>query len=235
MASRSKVSSTQYGAGKPFVLMVIVLILSQVAYRYFKKDQITAGPGRGDIRLQRDVLPDNVGSWSVTSFTEPGEGGIIGRIGWSHSWGMQNEQSAALVAFDQIGLMGSWHELTECYEATGWTVIDRQIKNTVSSTTGAPWYFVEARMEKEGGQSALLLYSIFNGEGTSTEPPSLTPYVPSLYRSQEERRCLQCQVFMPYAGEPRDQQRQEVHNMHFATREIFRLEWRRQQAVNRRP
>ena len=127
-----------------------------------------------------------------------------------------------------------WHELTGCYGATCWTVSNRTL-HVVQSPACGEWYFVEAVLRNDGGQTALLIYSIFDGAGNPKLPAELQGYIPGHALSAEEKRCLQCQVMLPHQKELSSTQLDQVRELHVQTRERFRSEWLRQQLATHSP
>ena len=206
------------------VAIILAMVVLQVLIRLFALGSTNAGLQRGDILLDKEVLPNIVAGWTVTGFRKPdGKGDVAGIIGWSHSWDFESSGNAALVSFDQIGFFG-WHELTLCYEATGWIVTNRFIK----ADQAAGWHCVVADMSNTSGAKALMLYSIFDGTGVAKKPPEMSGYVQGGSLTAEQKRCLQCQVMMPYDGTYSELQLELACNLHFVTRELFRQEWLRQ-------
>lgn len=210
--------------------VLVLMGLMQIVIRNFSGNSVNAGPERGDIRLTEDVLPTVIDGWKLSEFQEPtGKGGVAGIIGWTHSWNAQRDGMGGIVCFDQVGFMG-WHELTMCYEATGWTASNRTLKTSNSPQTGE-WHSVCVELAKPQNEKALLIYSIFDGMGSPKKPPELTGYVPGSGLSSEAKRCLQCQVMLPYQGKLSGELLDIAHQLHVATRELFREEWLKQRSV----
>jgi len=218
--------------------LVVLMVIAQALTRWLGTGSVaaSAGPSRGDIRLAEDVLPTELHGWIVVAFQEPNEGDVSGVIGWSHSWTLQKDQRQVLVSFDQVGFMG-WHELTQCYEATGWTLSDRQVQPAAHSPSSDNWSYVQARLGKPSGERAVLMYSIFNGDGDAVAPvddPNQTAgffdrqkQAPVTRRkaSAEASRCLQVQLLIPSGKQFPEAYREELSRLHFETREIIRRHW----------
>lgn len=207
------------------------MIVTKIVFKNVVGNTVNAGPERGDIRLSSDVLPKDIAEWKISNFKNPdGEGGVAGVIGWTHSWTALKEGLAGLICFDQVGFMG-WHELTLCYEATGWTVNDRTLKFSTSPKAG-DWHSVSVKLSNVQNQQALMIYSIFDGTGTPKLPPELAGYTPGSSLSNEQQRCLQCQAMFPFRGSLSAEQQDAIYRLHVATRELFREEWLRQQSAS---
>ena len=228
------------GSARVILLIVGLMIAAQAATRYLgvAGSATCAGPGRGDLRLPRKALPETINDWNVTSFTEPQQADVPGVVGWSHSWSVSRDSLQVVVAFDQVGFMG-WHELTQCYTATGWVVTSRAVRGLPSGATGEDWKYVEAHLQKPSGEEATLLYSIFSGFGAAVVPPASadtegggllgrltggeSPLVATGFN--ESARCLQCQVLLPHRGPLSEDALQKLLELHGATRDILRAWW----------
>lgn len=218
--------------------LVGLMVTAQILTRIFGTGSVaaSAGPARGDIRLTEDVLPAELNGWKVVAFQEPKEGDVPGVIGWSHSWTLQKDQHQVLVSFDQVGFMG-WHELTLCYEAIGWVLNDRQVRTVEQSPSEDVWSYVQAQFEQQTGERTVLMYSIFNGGGDSVVPSNdlnhTTGVLDRLKQAggarkktgAEASRCLQVQLLIPSGKQFPEEYREEMAQLHFATREIFRSHW----------
>ncbi len=64
-----------------------------------------------------------------------------------------------------------WHDLCICYEASGWTLNDREIL-TLKDESGQSWDCVTARFMSPEGRLAYLWFSAFNSAGEIIDPPA---------------------------------------------------------------
>ena len=220
--------------------LVGLMILVQVMTRLFGSGSFapSAGIARGDIRLNEDAIPTEMNDWNVVAFQEPKEGDTADGIGWAHSWTFQKNQREVVVSFDQVGFMG-WHELTQCYQATGCTLADRKVMSGKKDRATATWDYVQATLMRASGEQDVLMYSIFNGLGETVEPPGSTLPENSnglfdrlsrknglkLGTNPESSRCLQVQLLIPGGKEMSDEDHAALEQLHFQTREIFRQHW----------
>lgn len=220
--------------------LVGMIILVQVATRQFGTGSLAAKAGiaRGDIRLNEDAIPTEVHDWNVVAFQEPKEGDTADGIGWAHSWTFQKNQRKVVVSFDQVGFM-DWHELTQCYQATGCTLADRKVMSGKKNQDANDWGYVQATLMEASGEQDVLMYSIFNGLGEPVEPPGSTLPEKSngffdrlspknglkLGTNPESSRCLQVQLLIPGGKEISDEDHAALEQLHFQTREIFRQHW----------
>jgi len=241
MSTVSGAAHSTGGSARVILLIVGLMIAAQAATRYFgvAGSATCAGPGRGDLRLPRTALPETLDGWQVTSFTPPQQEDVPGVIGWTHSWSFSRDPLQVIVAFDQVGFMG-WHELTRCYEATGWVLADRTVGRMHSDSSEVAWDYVEARLTKLSGEEATLIYSIFNGVGRPAAAPAdrrqdkagvlqrIAGRVVSetdQTSSREAARCLQCQVMVPHQGPLSRELHDDLLKLHAATREMLRVYW----------
>ena len=125
-----------------------------VAVQYISTRQNSArqlpGTARGDMVLQQDDLPAEIHGWHQTAF-EPAktpEQLPEGQFWWTHVWHYTNGPQYSIVAFDQAD-WPSWHELTICYQAIGWTLVDRRVVEVRDSPENH-WPAVVATLEKPG-------------------------------------------------------------------------------------
>ena len=231
-------SQSRFGTLAVVVGLVVLIVTAQILTRIFGTGSVAASAGRarGDIRLPQDVLPAELNGWNVVAFQEPKEGDVPGVIGWSHSWTLQKDQGQVLVSFDQVGFMG-WHELTQCYEATGWTLSERQVRTSGQSPSAFDWSYVQAQLEKPSGERAVLMYSIFNGDGDTVLPVDAPNKTEGIFdrltqargtrkeASAEASRCLQVQLLIPSGKLLPEEDREEMSRLHLETREILRRHW----------
>ena len=59
----------------------------------------------------------------------------------------------------------SWHELTICYQAIGWTLVDRKVVGAGDAPENH-WPVVLATLEKPTLEKATLVFSMFGQDGT---------------------------------------------------------------------
>jgi hypothetical protein len=173
-----------------------------------------------------------------------------GQFWWTHAWNYQRNKLDAIVAFDQANWK-SWHELTVCYQAIGWTLVDRQVMSISDAVS-----VVQASFEKPTHEKATLVFSLFAQNGSLIPPPDirmtvareeeadqsftsllngrLTYQMPEgdLQSSNAEtfERVLQCQVFAQHHGTLSDEERHGLIELHLETLGRFRNAW-----LNRQP
>ena len=238
------------------VVWLLFIVAGFVAIQILnrKPESLSPGPQRGDLVLEKQVLPDEIVGWKVQSFQPalPPEQLPDGQFWWTHAWNYSRGKLNALVAFDQADWT-SWHELTICYQAIGWKLVDRKV--IVLSKNAA---VVVALLKRLPQEKATLVFSLFSQDGSLIRPPQigvssaeeedenlsftsllngrLTYDLPEgaeqLSEAETFERILQCQVF---ASHPEPLSEDEVHHLielHLETLRHFRDAWLKRQASN---
>jgi exosortase len=132
-----------------------------------------------------------------------------------------------MLSFD-FPFPGYWHELTECYVATGWKPIDRQIVSNLSDEQlGQPWKYVEATFAKSEGQIGTLCFSEFDQFGMPYEPQSDWlreggSFWPSRTLYLKERQIFQVQVWSEGTSKLTSEQRLKGRELLLQARQRFR-------------
>jgi exosortase len=119
---------------------------------------------------------------------------------------------------------GGWHELTECYVASGWLPRERKVK-AAPADAGA-WKYVEADFEKTGDAFGTVFFTEFDQYGEPLEPNEgwIRPQDPFLYKRNyylETRKTLQVQVFVTTPGPLSDEQRELARTLLLEARRRF--------------
>ena len=212
-----------------------------------KPEQRIPGPARGDLVLKKDALPDVIGQWHFTRFqpAKPPEQLPDGQFWWTHSWNYRKQQLNAIVAFDQADWK-KWHELTVCYQAIEWKLVDREVIS-ISDTVSV----VLASFEKPTREKATLVFSLFAQDGSLIPSPlmgmplakekktgqpftkmlngrlnfELPEGADQLLNPRTYERILQCQVFVPHAKALSDDEVHDLIELHLETLGYFRKAW----------
>ena len=133
-----------------------------------------------------------------------------------------------MLSFD-FPFPGFWHELTECYVATGWEPIERQVvSDAADEQLGRPWKFVEATFAKSDGLFGSLCFSEFNQFGIPYEPQiNWLREGGSFWNSRnlylKERQIFQVQVWMEGVAASNSEQRQKARELLLKARKRFRM------------
>ena len=232
------------------LLIVAGFVATQILK--FRPEPEPPGPGRGDLVLQQNTLPEEILGWHFQRFQPalPPEQLPDGQFWWTHAWNYHRNKLDALVAFDQAHWK-SWHELTRCYQAIGWKIVDRKLVS-VSDTLKV----VQASLEKPTREKATLVFSLFAQDGSLIQPPDIgLPVMPveeadqsftSLltgrltWKMPEDvqqssstatfERILQCQVFAQHSESLSDEEVSGLMELHLETLGHFRNAW-----LNRQP
>jgi hypothetical protein len=228
---------------------LLLIVAGFVAVQVFntKPEPIGPGPQRGDLVLQQNVLPEEMHGWRFRRFQPalPTEQLPDGQFWWTHSWNYGRNKLEALVAFDQAN-WSSWHELTICYQAIGWILVNRRIVSVSDSVS-----VVQATFEKPTHEKATLVFSLFAQDGSLIQPPEIGISAPQEKETDQSftsllngrltwqmpegveqssntetfERILQCQVFAQH-DEPLSEN--DVHSLielHLETLGCFRNAW----------
>ncbi len=99
---------------------IVLLVLAVSLTNFLSGESLRTPPGelRGDIRLAKDDLPQEIDNWELVRFIPPDtkEHFRDGQWWWSHQWIYKKGDATAIVSLDQLG-WNQWHELTACYAA----------------------------------------------------------------------------------------------------------------------
>lgn len=229
-----------------FLWLVVMLGGFILLQALTKSTSVRLRPGkeRGDLVLDQHALPSEINGWHMQTF-EPAPAPELlppGQYWWVHQWAYQRDSQTAIVSFDQLG-ESQWHELTYCYRNQDWTIADRIAY--ADPEDGSP--YIVARLEKNSGAKALLVFSVFFEDGSWATPPhvnlshlnskSLRPglndriherFNPIIMFADDDSRhtrALQCQVLVS-GGEPAEPAIVDAAvNLHLASRSQFRNNW----------
>lgn len=109
--------------------------------------------------LNRDVLPERHGPWLLKEYeTEQRERGSD-QGAFSEVWKYISQSATAQVSVDYP--FHGWHDLSTCYSSRGWTPLSTDI--IAGQESGRK--MVQVEMLGVGGQSGLLLFSLFDSHG----------------------------------------------------------------------
>ena len=243
----ANVESIQGQSQKPFRTSIILAtcIAGIIACQMFAGRTATnqqPGEKRGDLVLQKNALPDTIGSWNCIGFEPAPEPNSLptGQYWWVHIWHFVQGKEAALVTLDQLGL-NHWHELTHCYQGNGWILTERTIDSERNGPESIPWEYVTAHFKKASGQEAVLVFSTFYEDGTPADALRIgidhdwnksTDFTDRLLgrvnHSNHEKphsRALQCQVFVPLSPYSSPEIIRAVTELHLVSRVCFRDAW----------
>jgi hypothetical protein len=228
---------------------LLLIVAGFVAIQIFntRPEPEAPGPQRGDIVLQRNALPVEICGWHFRGFQPalPSEQLPDGQFWWTHSWNYRRNQLDALVAFDQANWR-SWHELTMCYQAIGWTLVNRQVVSISDAVS-----VVQATFEKPSHERATLVFSLFAHDGSLIQPPEIG--MPTAQEEESDQsftsllngrltyklpedaqqssntetfeRILQCQVFAQHDEPLSDEDVHSLIELHLETLGCFRNAW----------
>lgn len=159
----------------------------------------------------------------------------------SDSWSfISPNRFYAIASFDQT--FPGWHELTKCYTNQGWKLVNRT-RYPVDTDSNAvdddvlEWPYIEAHFEKETGERAMLVFSLFDGFGEAFDPPKTWGLFSQLVHRASGRighrararlfqgEGYQTQVFVQGFGALSQEVQDEVTDHYLEIREIMRTEF----------
>ncbi len=223
-----------------WLALVLIGMIGLQVFRNSTAGNTARSPGqdRGDLVLTEDSLPASIEDWQRTKFEPPlpPESLPENQYWWTHSWHYQQARATAVVSFDQADWQG-WHELTECYVASGWAMEERKVIDA-PLPTDTNWKYVLATFARGETDRCLIVFSMFFENGKVVEPRGslfgqLTgndDWKERLQRRTEYNpsadeftglRTFQCQVFLPFTGQLTDELVDDATNLHVATRTQF--------------
>lgn len=230
-------------------IWLLLIVSGFVAIQTFntRPEPVGPGPQRGDLVLQQNALPTEMRGWHFRRFQPalPSEQLPDGQFWWTHAWNYRRNQLDALVAFDQANWR-SWHELSMCYQAIGWTLVNRQVVSISDAVS-----VVQATFERPTHERATLVFSLFAQDGSLIQPPEIG--MPAAQENETDQsftsllnsrltwkmpegaqqssntetfdRILQCQVFAQHDEPLSDEEVRGLMDLHLETLGCFRNAW----------
>jgi exosortase/archaeosortase family protein len=216
-----------FGWVLPFIYAPLAAIQCLLLYYAFERDADRLLAVKAGVRLGAPDMPATLCGLSKTDFQSHmrSADNIQGKYSRSYFY-RADDGTNYLVSFD-FPFPGFWHELTECYVASGWQPMDRQVISDAPDENGRPWKVVEASFAKPGGQFGWLCFSEFDQFGAPYEPQrDWLREGSSFWNSRnlylKERQAFQVQVWSERSAEFTPQQRQKAREVLLATRRHFR-------------
>ncbi len=130
------------------------------------------------VAMEKNDLKEEIGAWRWISETETDKPyQVLTRekasdLGLrSDLWTYRASTYRAIFALDQP--FPGWHELTRCYQNTGWDVIEqgRQYKEAMNPD-GRNWPYIQVEMTMPTGEKGFLLFSFFDVRGEPFDAPT---------------------------------------------------------------
>ena len=225
-----------------FTVCVLGLIALKSVVPWFSDSPQYQPPGveRGDWDVPETCLPDSIQLWEKHGFAPGLRGNDLPeqQNWWSHTWRFANHSLSSIVAFDQLPFHG-WHELTQCYQGTGWQLTNRAI--VVPKQQDTVWPCVVASFRRNHTEHAVLVFSLFYIDGRIVVPldyEEIDTYGTDLISRINNRRrhigksafadeaeSVQCQAFATLSREFTAVETSEVTDLHLQTRSRFRQGW----------
>lgn len=200
--------------------------------RFFDVDVVKA--------FEEEDLPAKIDDWNLVNYDIDNRerGSDLGKR--SDIWTYSAPKCQALVSLDQP--FPGWHELTTCYQNSGWKLLTRsrevakiELPDAQGNVGEVSWPYVVAQFEKETGERGFLVFSLFNSAGNPVDPPgewNRITYLISGIRNRLSGRIrqqffdnstYQVQTFVQSFGSGLDAQtRDEIVKRFLSVREITR-------------
>jgi exosortase len=120
--------------------------------------------------FHREDLPKTIGDWTqvqygVGDYDPTREIGAYRQI-WVYQW---NKRCRCMFSADYP--FGGWHNLSVCYVANGWRVVDRTQQPPKAQSQPASDPYVEVGMVGSHGEQGLLLFSLVSPAGRGLDIP----------------------------------------------------------------
>jgi exosortase/archaeosortase family protein len=184
-------------------------------------------------------MPAKLDDWNVVNYKIDNRerGSDLGKR--SDQWTYRAPNVIATVSLDQT--FPGWHELTTCYQNSGWKLVSRTRKNAKveipdddGNAGSVSWPYVVAEFEKPTGERGFLVFSLFNTEGGPVDPPAswnrLTYFISGIknrlsgrLRTQFfNRATYQIQTFVAGYGEFDGATQEQIEDRYLRLREITR-------------
>ena len=193
--------------------------------------------------FEESDLPAVIDDWKVTKYDidTRERGSDLGKR--SDIWNYRGPKCNAILSFDQP--FPGWHELTTCYQNTGWKLVSRNRKASEISVTDEDgsvqtisWPYVVAEFEKTTGEVGFLAFSLFNTVGDPVDPPvqwnrlnylisGIKNRFSDRFRTQFfHKSTYQVQAFVNgYGGSIDDATKNEIEDRYLKLREITRSKY----------
>ena len=163
-----------------------------------------------------------------------------------HSWVYGNGRLKCLISLDQADWT-VWHDLSVCYQATGWSLNERKIYE-IPEPGGGTWHVVTLDLQNGPNQKGLVVFSLFGSDGTPMDAPEIGAKVEQkrdgildrmnerfqektapgpINKKVNHERVIQSQLFITYSGELDQDARDQLIALYLETRQYFRVEWNR--------
>lgn len=177
--------------------------------------------------IDQQTLPAQKNLWKTTGFEDIHREENDNTAGeYSKTWTYKSDTGKIITVSFDYPFSGSWHDLPMCYELSGWTQTQRQVKSADSS--GGDWNYVESDFEDISGKRGFLVFSIFDRGGEPTSPPAAQAYE-RVWRRLRRRgpkeawpQMYQFQVWAESGDEFSDEVKEEIRQLLFEFRDKVR-------------
>ena len=136
--------------------------------------------------LVETTLPERLNGWQRVAFETETRNASSDLGRHSFIWRYAGTKEQLVVAFDFP--FAGWHELTRCYRAQGWQIVEQQIVSADEKHGPGDGTIVEVHLRHSTGKRGYLLYSQFDRRGVAIDPPGMAGIsASSWYRAIQDR------------------------------------------------
>ncbi len=178
--------------------------------------------------IEEGVLPKKFEGFQRSTFKQEQRetGSIFGK--YSRSYEYRDVQENMLLVSCDYPFGGEWHDLTICYQGSGWQTISNQTIPCDSSREGEKWDYVEVDFLGRDGTKGFLVYCQFDEYGRAAVPPASTyfSYVWQRLRrpagSAQGKQFFQIQIWTTGVKNVSDQEKEAARDLLLESRERLR-------------
>jgi hypothetical protein len=155
--------------GGAFALLGIIHIVVWGAYSSPASDTLLTKAHT----FTKETLSANTGDWKLETFDSIEREANADYGEFSKAFGYVHQASNTVVNISlDFPYQGSWHELSVCYQGSGWGTPARVVVDETNNPAHDNWSYVRADYERGDGRVARLLYSICDASGQQVSPPT---------------------------------------------------------------
>lgn len=229
-AARLKGRRLHPGFLAPMLLMTCMCLIAD-AYSLQRHLDGTAGSlmkastALPPLDFDETTLPERFGSWQQAEFERVKRESSSQFGEHSAVWRYRTELNRVAVGQDYY--FQAWHELTQCYQNTGWQLVERTARHDASEE----WTPVEATFKNAQGEHAVLVFSLCDIEGQPLADPMQSPdqlarnrmgsWFNRVATEGQAAGVLQQQVFAVSGAPPNETLRRQAMDLHLATRQLL--------------
>jgi exosortase len=210
---------------RPVLLFVPLAVVQGGLFAYALSVAPLSNPAvQRAVAATNESLPPTIGELTKMDFKAEKRDANNMHGMYSRTYQFKGPDGVTYVTSFDFPFSGGWHELTECYVATGWERRERHVR-TAPEEAGA-WQYVEADFEKPGEMYGTVMYAEFDQNGVALRPHEgwerpADSFLTKRNLYLEGRKTFQVQVFAAGAVTLTDAQRQQAAQLLAEARQRF--------------